>query len=84
MTDTERITHQVCDRYLSDPQRVLQAELEDQARFVNTYPLHNLGLKGPRRRLNYTVIFICAVCVAEVACFIYGCGYLDGFLGGKP
>jgi predicted nucleic acid-binding Zn ribbon protein len=64
MTDTERITNAVCERHEIDPlplrnwTSVHQAELEDQARYVNEYPLDNLIMERKHRRMNNTTLFL--------------------------
>ena len=80
MTETELIANAAYDRHmakLDDPQAVLQAELEDQARFVNAYPLANVLMERPRLRLNYTIVFCAVVFILEIAGVLYGSGFLD-------
>jgi hypothetical protein len=57
-----------------------QAELEDQARYVNEYPLANLIMERPRRRLNYTTIFCIAVLALALLGALYGAGCFDRFI----
>jgi hypothetical protein len=83
MNETSKIAHRVYERYygenLDDPQAVLQAELEDQARFIKPYPLAILRLKGARRRIDYPIAFLAAMFVLEVAGVLYGWGCFDHF-----
>jgi hypothetical protein len=83
MTETERIANTTYERYygakLDDPAVVLQAELEDQARFIKPYPLAILRLKGARRRIDYPIAFLAAMFVLEVAGVLYGWGCFDHF-----
>jgi hypothetical protein len=84
MTETERIAH--ADRNGIDPLPLRdwtafkQAELEDQARYVNEYPLANLIMERPRRRLNYTTIFCIAVLALALLGALYGAGCFDRFI----
>jgi hypothetical protein len=63
MTDTERIANEVRERHSIDPlplrdwKTVHQAELEDQAHYINSYPLANVIMERPRRRMNNTTLF---------------------------
>ncbi len=84
MTDTERIANTVCERHKIDPPplrdwtAVHQAELEDQARYINEYPLANILIEP--RKLNYTTIFCAVMLIFEVVGVLYGLGYLDRLL----
>ncbi len=81
MTETERITNAVCERHEIDPlplrdwSIVHQAELEDQARSIEEYPLATILMEP--RRINYTTVFCAFMLVLEVAGLLYALGYLD-------
>jgi hypothetical protein len=53
MTETERITNATYDRYaayLYDPKAALQDELEEQAKWLQSYPHANILQPGTRNR----------------------------------
>ncbi len=67
---------------LRDVCTVRQAELEDQARYVNEYPFANILTEKRRFRLNYTLVFCVVIFLLEVAGALYGAGCFDRFLAG--